>query len=121
MGGVVADGAVNVVDVTWHGSEVLTLTYRSADGAVAERLVYREDEPRLTIVEEGKPWAFDGDGEAFKLASEAKRIDLAYLFDPYVAVSTSLVEPLPHQITAVYEEMLTRQPLSFLLADDPGV
>jgi len=120
VGGVVADRAVTVVDVTWHGSEVVTLTYRTADGAVAERLVYREDEPRLAILEEGTPWAFDGDGEAFKLASEAKRIDLAYLFDPYVAVSTSLVEPLPHQITAVYEEMLPRQPLSFLLADDPG-
>ncbi|MEI8334430.1 MAG: helicase-related protein, partial [Chloroflexota bacterium] len=111
---------MTVVDVTWHGSEVLTLTYRSADGQVAERLVYRDDEPRLAIVEEGRPWAFDGDGDAFKLVSEAKRIDLAYLFDPYVAVSTSLVEPLPHQITAVYEAMLPRQPLSFLLADDPG-
>ena len=120
VSGVVADALVTVVDVSWHGSEVLTLTYRTADGAVAERLIYREDEPRLAIVEEGKPWAFDGDGEAFKLASEAKRIDLAYLFDPYVAVSTSLVEPLPHQITAVYEAMLPRQPLSFLLADDPG-
>ncbi len=120
IAGVTPDQAVTVVDVSWHGSEVLTLTYRTADGQVAERLVYREDEPRLSIVEEGKPWAFDGDGEAFKLASEAKRIDLAYLFDPYVAVSTSLVEPLPHQITAVYEAMLPRQPLSFLLADDPG-
>jgi SNF2 family DNA or RNA helicase len=120
IGGVVADRAVTVVDVTWHGSEVLTLTYRTADGSVAERLIYREDEPSLTIVEAGKPWSFDGDGEAFKLVSEAKRIDLAYLFDPYVAVSTSMVEPLPHQITAVYEEMLSRQPLSFLLADDPG-
>ena len=120
VGGVIADGAVHVVDVTWHGSEVLTLTYRSADGAVAERLIYREDEPRITIVADGRPWTFDGDGQAFKLASEAKRIDLAYLFDPYVAVSTSLVEPLPHQITAVYESMLPRQPLSFLLADDPG-
>ena len=120
MAGIVADTSATVVDVTWHGSEVLTLTYRTADGAVAERLVYRDDEPRLAIVEEGRPWAFDGDGEAFKLASEAKRIDLAYLFDPYVAVSTSLVEPLPHQITAVYEAMLPRQPLSFLLADDPG-
>src|SRR5260221_9425555 len=118
--GVLADIPVTVVDVTWHGSDVLTLTYRTADGAVAERLVMREDETRLSIVEEGKPWAFDGDGEAFKLASEAKRIDLAYLFDPYVAVSTSLVEPLPHQITAVYEAMLPRQPLSFLLADDPA-
>ncbi len=120
VSGVVADATVTVVDITMHGSEVLTLTYRTADGMVAERLVYRDDEPRLTIVEEGKPWSFDGDGEAFKLVSEAKRIDLAYLFDPYVAVSTSLVEPLPHQITAVYEAMLPRQPLSFLLADDPG-
>jgi len=120
VSGVVADRTVTVIDVAWHGSEVVTLTYRTADGTVAERLVYRDDEPRLAIVEEGKPWAFDGEGEAFKLASEAKRIDLAYLFDPYVAVSTSLVEPLPHQITAVYEAMLSRQPLSFLLADDPG-
>jgi superfamily II DNA or RNA helicase len=56
----------------------------------------------------------------FRLASEARRIQLAYLFDPLLAVSTSNVMPLPHQITAVYEEMLTRQPLHFLLADDPG-
>src|SRR5260370_16015239 len=80
VSGVVADATVTVVDITMHGSEVLTLTYRTADGMVAERLVYRDDEPRLTIVEEGKPWSFDGDGEAFKLVSEAKRIDLAYLF-----------------------------------------
>jgi hypothetical protein len=94
---VVADRSVTVVDVTWHGSEVLTLTYRTADGAVAERLVYRDDEPRLAIVEEGRPWAFDGDGEAFKLASEAKRIDLAYLFDPYVAVSLVHARGTPHR------------------------
>ena len=52
--------------------------------------------------------------------SEALRIHLAHLFDPALAVHTSLVEPLPHQITAVYEAMLPRQPLRFLLADDPG-
>jgi superfamily II DNA or RNA helicase len=51
---------------------------------------------------------------------EAHRIRLAHLFDPVLAVHTSLVEPLPHQITAVYEAMLPRQPLRFLLADDPG-
>ena len=55
-----------------------------------------------------------------RLASEAYRIKLAHLFDPYLAVHTSMVEPLPHQITAVYGEMLTRQPLRYLLADDPG-
>ncbi len=52
--------------------------------------------------------------------SEAHRIRLAYLFDPVLAVHSSLVEPLPHQITAVYEAMLPRQPLRYLLADDPG-
>ncbi len=37
-----------------------------------------------------------------------------------MAVHTSNVDPLPHQITAVYESMLPRQPLRFVLADDPG-
>ena len=50
----------------------------------------------------------------FRLVSEANRIGLAYLFDPLLAVHTSLVEPLPHQITAVYQEMLPRQPLRYL-------
>ena len=82
--------------------------------------LYRRDEPRLEIVEVGRPWSFDGDGALFRLVSEAQRIRLAYLFDPVLAVHTSVVEPLPHQITAVYESMLPRQPLRFLLADDPG-
>ena len=71
-------------------------------------------------MEQGRPWSFDGDGDLFRLVSEALRIHLAHLFDPALAVHTSLVEPLPHQITAVYEAMLPRQPLRFLLADDPG-
>ena len=72
------------------------------------------------MVEQGRPWSFDGDGHLFRLVSEAHRIRLAHLFDPLLAVHTSLIEPLPHQITAVYEAMLPRQPLRFLLADDPG-
>ncbi len=83
-------------------------------------MLYRHDEPRLQIVEQGRPWSFDGDGGLFRLVSEAQRIRLAHLFDPVLAVHTSDVEPLPHQITAVYESMLPRQPLRFLLADDPG-
>src|SRR5206468_1031360 len=68
----------------------------------------------------GRPWSFDGDGALFRLVSEAHRIRLAHLFDPVLAVHTSVVDPLPHQITGVYEAMLPRQPLRFLLADDPG-
>jgi superfamily II DNA or RNA helicase len=87
---------------------------------LGNELLYRHDEPRLELVEIGRPWSFDGDGALFRLVSEAHRIRLAHLFDPVLAVHTSLVDPLPHQITAVYESMLPRQPLRFLLADDPG-
>ena len=80
----------------------------------------RDDEARLEPAGQGRPWSFDGDGELFRLAAEALRIRLAHLFDAALAVHTSLVEPLPHQITAVYQAMLPRQPLRFLLADDPG-
>ena len=111
---------VTVVSVRWFGSEALELTYKTASGKVANELLYRHDEPRLEIVEQGRPWSFDGDGALFRLVSEAQRIRLAHLFDPVLAVHTSVVDPLPHQITAVYESMLPRQPLRFLLADDPG-
>jgi SNF2 family DNA or RNA helicase len=118
--GVLPDALVTVVDARWFGSAAVELTYKAADGSVANQLVYRDDEARLDLAEVGRPWSFDGDAELFRLVAEAKRIDLAYLFDPYLAVTTALVEPLPHQITAVYESMLPVQPLRFLLADDPG-
>ena len=118
--GVHPDGAVTVVSVQWFGSEAVELTYKTPTGAVANELVYLDDEGRLELVAEGRPWSFDGDGALFRLVSEAQRIRLAHLFDPVLAVHTSDVEPLPHQITAVYEAMLPRQPLRFLLADDPG-
>ncbi len=118
--GILPDALVTVVSTQWYGSEALELTYKTAAGRVANELLYRHDEPRIEVVEQGRPWSFDGDGALFRLVSEAHRIRLAHLFDPLLAVHTSLIEPLPHQITAVYGAMLPRQPLRFLLADDPG-
>jgi SNF2 family DNA or RNA helicase len=118
--GVLPDGVVTVIDVQWHGNAVVTLTYKDARGLLGNLLLYRDQEPTLTVVTAGRPWSSDGDGALLRLASEALRIRLAHLFDPLLAVHTSLIEPLPHQITAVYGEMLSRQPLRFLLADDPG-
>ena len=120
VNGILPDCAVSVINVQWFGSEALELTYKDPVGKVANELLYRHDEERIEVVEQGRPWSFDGDGHLFRLVSEAYRIRLAYLFDPLLAVHTSIVEPLPHQITAVYGEMLPRQPLRFLLADDPG-
>lgn len=118
--GILPNCLVTVVSAQWFGSEALELTYKDPGGKVANELLYRHDEPRIDVAAQGRPWSFDGDGSLFRLVSEAHRIRLAHLFDPVLAVHTSVVEPLPHQITAVYESMLPRQPLRFLLADDPG-
>ncbi len=120
IGGILPDGLVTVVDVKWVGTVAIEVTYKDASGQLGSELLYRDREPTLELATTGSPWSFDGDGALFRLLSEANRIRLAYLFDPLLAVHTSLVEPLPHQITAVYSEMITRQPLRFLLADDPG-
>jgi superfamily II DNA or RNA helicase len=112
-------GVAEVVQVARFGADALNLIFR-ANGRVGERLLYRGEEASLELVDAGRAYGFDADGGLLRLASEAYRIRLAHLFDPYLAISTSQIEALPHQITAVYGEMLPRQPLRFLLADDPG-
>lgn len=118
--GLVPDEVVKVVNVEEVGPNARLVAYRNAQGKLDEQTVFRADEHRLSLATVGRAWAFDADGASFKLALEAYRISLAHLFDPMMAVHTSNVEPLPHQISAVYEAMLPRQPLRFVLADDPG-
>ncbi|WJI23192.1 DUF3883 domain-containing protein [Thermosynechococcus sp. B0] len=118
--GLLPNQIVTVIDATWYGSDVVELTYKDFNGQPHTELLFRDREPALEIVSAARRWSFDGDGALLRLVSEAHRIRLAHLFDPLLAVHTSLVEPLPHQITAVYGQMLPRQPLRFLLADDPG-
>ena len=120
LSGVEPDRIVQVVAVIPVGDSAVTLIYRIPDGSIRERLLTEADYPSISVATAERPWSFDGDGTAFKLAVEAKRIDLAFLFDPMMAVHTSNVDPLPHQIAAVYESMLPRQPLRYVLADDPG-
>ena len=120
IAGVTGDGAVTVVAATWIGSNALRLTYRTDDGRLDERILYRDHEPRLAISKAAAAYDFGADAASFKLAAEALRIRMAGRFDPMLAVHTSDLEPLPHQIQAVYGELLDRTPLRFLLADDPG-
>lgn len=121
VGGLVPGEPVTVVAARAAGGDSMVVTYRAADGRVDELVVYRDQEPELSLAEATEPsWSFSADPSLFRLVAEARRIRLAYLFDPRLAVHLSLIEPLPHQITAVYGEMLPRQPLRFCLADDPG-
>jgi SNF2 family DNA or RNA helicase len=117
--GLSGDGVAEVVQVNHFGLDALNVVFR-ADGRVHERLVYRGEENTFNLEQRGRSYPLDADGALLRLVSEAYRIRLAHLFDPYLAVNASQIEALPHQITAVYAEMLPRQPLRFLLADDPG-
>src|SRR5262245_20642777 len=120
LAGVELDQIVTVVAAVAHGDSAIQLIYRTPSGAIKERLLGPTDEQEMRAATAERPCSFDGNGADFQLTCEAKRIDLAFLFDPMMAVHTSNVEPLPHQITAVYESLLPRQPLRFVLADDPG-
>lgn len=120
INGLLTNEVVRIISVELVGTDAITIYFKSASGVLQERMLFRSDETSLSLAQAGRPWSFDADGDTFKLAAEAYRIHLAHLFDPMMAVHTSNVEPLPHQITAVYESMLPRQPLRYVLADDPG-
>jgi len=116
--GLVASGPVTLHEVNDLGG-VFEVTFRDASGRIHQRLLYPDDLEQLSLLSEVR-WPMLASAEDFRLAAEARRLRLAHLFDPMMAVHTSLVEPLPHQIEAVYGHLLQRRPLRFLLADDPG-
>jgi superfamily II DNA or RNA helicase len=117
--GVVPREVVQVIFAQPHGSDAVEITYKTAAGDLGQRLVFRRDEDSLAVATSGSR-PFDATAMDFKMAAEAQRIKLAGLYDPMLAVATSEVQPLPHQIRAVYGELLPRTPLRYLLADDPG-
>jgi superfamily II DNA or RNA helicase len=121
VAGMVPGVPVVVLAVQPIGQAAVKITYEFGEGQTGQRLIYPADLAGLTVEEpDAQRRLFDGDGALFRLAAEALRIKMAGQFDPMLAVHTSELEPLPHQIRAVYGELLPRTPLRFLLADDPG-
>ncbi|MBN2634833.1 MAG: DUF3883 domain-containing protein [Prolixibacteraceae bacterium] len=78
-----------------------------------------EFEQLIVLTEEGT-FNFKGDPTRFALFAEAERINSAYQFDPLFAVNCSIIDPLPHQVEAVYKFLLPLPKIRFLLADDTG-
>lgn len=78
----------------------------------------RDDLERLTILE--PQLSFNGDGRLLRLGLQAYALGIAYEFDPYFGLSISRVDPLPHQLEAVYDYLLKLARVRFLLADDAG-
>lgn len=99
--------------------DVLLLRVRTARGELKEAQIERAELARLTAAAPATTAALVDPDDLFLLA-ESVRIRHAYAWDPHFAVSMSGIEPLPHQLEAVYERMLPQSRLRFLLADDPG-
>jgi superfamily II DNA or RNA helicase len=119
LAGVIPGQNVSVIAVQPHGGDAIELTYKTAEGEVDQRVLGRDAERNLATAKlEARP--LDAIAADFKLVAECQRIKLAGLSDPMLAVTTSDIRPLPHQLRAVYGELLPRTPLRFLLADDPG-
>ena len=118
--GILGAEAVTVVAVKRYGTNSVEIVFKDSRGVVSTQLLYRSNEDSIAILDSSLPWGFTADANRFRLVSEAYRISLAHIFDPYLAVHTSDIDPLPHQISAVYQEMLPRLPLRYILADDPG-
>ncbi|MFA4888767.1 MAG: helicase-related protein [Candidatus Omnitrophota bacterium] len=87
-------------------------------GQVYEPILNNEQLSKLEIIPEREP--FDGDAAKFRLGIEAMRLGIAYEYDPYFSLSIARVDPLPHQLEAVYEYFMKAPRIRFLLADDPG-
>ena len=120
LAGLVPGEVAEIIQTNPVGANALTVYYKSPSAGLKERQLYRTDEPSISIAEKHLAWSFDAPANKFKLALEAFRIQCGFLFDPWMAVHSSNIEPLPHQLSAVYETMLEKKPLRFVLADDPG-
>lgn len=118
--GLAGSAPVKVLSVDRLTDDSASVAFRMEDGSLGERIVFADIITSLKEVAAGYSFSFDAAPEAFLLAAEARRIRLAHLFDPLAALGTSAVDPLPHQLRAVYGDMLPRQPLRYVLADDPG-
>jgi SNF2 family DNA or RNA helicase len=109
---------VQVIVVIPVGTSVKLVGKGLNTNQVHELILNAEQLAQLNSSPEKEP--FDGDPLRFRLGVEAYRLGLAYEYDPYFSLSIARVDPLPHQLEAVYDYFLTMPRIRFLLADDPG-
>ena len=109
---------VQVIMVIPMGDSIKLIGKGLRTGQVHEPILSPEQLATLEATPEVEP--FDGDAGKFRLGIEAMRLALAYEYDPFFTLSIARVDPLPHQLEAVYDYFLKIPRIRFLLADDPG-
>ena len=110
---------VKVIAIIPMGDLVKLICEGMSSGKVHQPILTQKQIAQLEIIPPDKK-PFDGDAVRFRLGIEALRLGLAYEYDPYFSLSIARVDPLPHQLEAVYDYFLRLPRIRFLLADDPG-
>jgi len=110
--------SIEVLAVVPLGTSLKIIGRGKKTGLTHDPVLTPEQIQRLTVSCEVEP--FDGDARLFRLGVEAERLGLAYEYDPFFSLSIARVDPLPHQLEAVYDYFLKLPRIRFLLADDPG-
>jgi superfamily II DNA or RNA helicase len=109
---------VQVIAVVSMGASVKLIGRGIISNLVHSPVLTSDQLAQLEATPENEP--FDGDPGRFRIGVEALRLGLAYEYDPYFSLSIARVDPLPHQLEAVYDYFLAMPRIRFLLADDPG-
>src|SRR5436309_7997866 len=109
---------IEVLVVTPLGDVIKIVGAGQKTGQVHQRVLHPDQLKLLEATPEREP--FDGDPVRFRLGVEAARLALAHEYDPYFSLSIARVDPLPHQLEAVYDYFMRLPRIRFLLADDPG-
>ncbi len=110
--------AVEVLALVPFGDSLKIIGRGQSSGLTYDPVLNSEQIGQLVVSAECEP--FDGDARLFRLGVEAHRLGLAYEYDPFFSLSIARVDPLPHQLEAVYGYFLKLPRIRFLLADDPG-
>jgi len=87
-------------------------------GSPIDQIIPLDELSSFSII--GKETLFSEDPRKVFLALETIRYRFAFLYDPLLAMNASKVDPLPHQIEAIYGYVLKLPRIRFLIADNPG-
>lgn len=114
------DESVRIIRVQPLGSRFSVRFEGVNSGKISNKVLTQQQIDFLEVLVNDGEFNFKGDPEKFVLFAEAERINSAYQFDPLFAINCSVVDPLPHQVEAVYKFLLPQPKIRFLLADDTG-
>jgi hypothetical protein len=104
--------SMRIETVSAQGPDRWTVGLVGTQSEIFRKVILTDtDLKTLTIIQPG--FTYDGDGNLLRLGLQAYSLGIAYEFDPYFGLSISRVDPLPHQLEAVYDYLFLEKDVAF--------